>query len=192
MRSVRIWECKQHQLIWWFVFQNKRDRTGAAYILIILIIIKYISRAYNIYKTLSLLRLLFLNIFPYSVVYYFPHTGLSTMRPNLILRAVARKRGGRRKWLWLWKWSQFHAEKTTITKILCSIHLWWFQQSLQHLTILSTTKYVEVSLQILDTPTKRKLSFCSKDNCFSLSKNRHKLYLDLKINMTNLNYSHLS
>ena len=80
----------------------------------------------------------------------FPHVYPSIMRPNSTLRAVAREKGGRRKWLWLSKWSQFPGEKTTNTKILCSIHLWWFQWSLQHPNTLSTINTSKYLFQILD------------------------------------------
>ena len=140
-----------------------------------------------------LLRLLLLNIFSYSVVYYFsprrPKYNETQLNPQ---GCSQEKGGGRRKWLWLSKWSQFPGEKTTNTKILCSIHLWWFQLSLQHPKTLSTINTSKYLFQILDTPTKRKLSFCNKDNRFSLRKNRHKLYLNLKINITNSIYRYPS
>ena len=139
-----------------------------------------------------MLRALLLNTLPYSVVSHPPHDIPNPMRPHSTPRAGSSKGGRAHKRSWLSKWSQFHGEKTTNTTILCSIHLWWFQWSLKQLTGLSTTIHVEVSVQILDTPAKRKLSFRRKDNCSPRVKIQHKLYLNLKLNITSSIYRYPS
>ena len=62
----------------------------------------------------------------------------------------------------------------------------------KQLTGASTTIHVEVSVQILDTPAKRKLSFSRKDNCSPRVKIQHKLYLNLKLNITSSIYRYPS
>ena len=90
------------------------------------------------------------------------------------------------------KWSKLTREKGSRPHFSWAIQI-SYPKHCQIDTIISLSpNYVEVSVQILDTPAKRKLSFRRKDNCSPRVKNRHKLYLNLKLNITSSIYRYPS